>query len=211
MTSHQRSKAREGPPDWNRYDEVTPGLKAIIGRCLQFEPDDRYQRADELQMDLQREQQNLSLVNTTEPTTWAIRKWTRRHPRTVWAGLVGAFLLAIVIPLANAAMSLKRSNDVLNSQTAFEQFSNESNEFLSAMMADPNRQKDQNITNGMAILERHGFLQRNTIEKHLAVFEGAEKYRGARHHAPPFRASRFPGGRTSFSDTVDRSNGCKQF
>jgi tetratricopeptide (TPR) repeat protein len=168
-------ESRSGEPDWNADDEITPGLKAIIDRCLQFEPDDRYQRADELQMDLQREQQSLSLVNTSEPLTWTIKKWTRRHPRTIWAGLVGGFLLGILIPLSMALINLKRSNAVLNSQTAFERFSDDSNEFLSAMVVDPNRQKNENISRGMSILKQYGVLQRDTIDKHLAAFQGNEK------------------------------------
>lgn len=161
--------ARVSSPQWNRQDAVTPGLVSIIDRCLQFEPTERYASADDLQLDLQREQQNLRLANTPEPTTWRMRKWMRRHPRAITVGLASAFLLMVLVPLGNGFMTSLTNNRVLRSEANYKSFADTSADYLSTMMADPDRQKDSNIREGIAILEKHDLLEQQGIEKLLAT------------------------------------------
>jgi serine/threonine protein kinase/tetratricopeptide (TPR) repeat protein len=166
---------RKAEPDWRPEDSVTPGLKAIIDRCLCFAAQDRYGSADELQSDLRREEQNLALAHTGEPVQWRIRKWVRRHPRAISSGLVATLLLAILVPMTYKAVTWKRDFRALASQADRETFSDESAEFLSALMVDPDRQKDANIRSGMRILEQHGLLGREGIDRLLSSGSVEEK------------------------------------
>ncbi|MCA9137785.1 MAG: tetratricopeptide repeat protein [Planctomycetales bacterium] len=160
--------ARRNPPLWKQEDDVAPGLKSIIDRCLCFDAAERYRSADDLHVDLQREQQNLRLVNTSEPTMWRMRKWVRRHPRAITSGFVAALLMLILIPLGYELMSSLTDNRVLRSAASYNSFSAASAEFLSSMMADPNRQKDSNIRSGVAILEQYDLLDQQGIERILS-------------------------------------------
>ncbi|MDV6028653.1 MAG: tetratricopeptide repeat protein [Phycisphaera sp. RhM] len=156
--------ARRAQPDWRAGDGVQPGLKSIVNRCLQFEPEQRYTSAEDLQVDLQREQENLALLHTAEPTSWQLKKWTRRHPRAIASGLVAAVLLAFLVPLSYMTVVSLQDNRSLRSQAAFEEFSEESAEFLSTLMADPTRQKESNVSRGVAMLEKHNALDRKELQ-----------------------------------------------
>jgi serine/threonine protein kinase len=88
----------QSPPrlrGWNTA--VTPAAEAIIRRCLEPDPARRYQTAQELREDLQRQLDNLPLRHTREPSLRErARKWARRHPRLVSPVLIGALLLVAV-------------------------------------------------------------------------------------------------------------------
>jgi serine/threonine protein kinase/tetratricopeptide (TPR) repeat protein len=84
-------KDRSGPPPRVRTvnSEVSLAMEAILYRCLQANPADRYASADQLAEDLQRQFDQLPLKHTREPSFREhARKWARRHPRLVTAGLV---------------------------------------------------------------------------------------------------------------------------
>ncbi|QEG02800.1 Serine/threonine-protein kinase PrkC [Stieleria maiorica] len=158
-------EARRGKPCWQDSDNVQPGLHSIIDRCLHFDAKRRYASADDLQIDLQREQQSLALVHAAEPTSWKLKKWSRRHPRAVSSGLVATLLLALLVPLTYITLDSLRDNRALRSQATFNTFSDESAEFLSTLMADPNRHKASNVRQGVEMLERFNALERNGIER----------------------------------------------
>ncbi|WP_182869626.1 protein kinase domain-containing protein [Rhodopirellula sp. JC639] len=171
--------ARRGQPGWQEADGVHPGLRSIIDRCLHFDPQRRYASADDLQVDLQREQQSLSLVHTAEPTSWKMKKWSRRHPRAVSSGLVAALLLGLLAPLTYITVDSLRDNRVLRSQATFQTFSEQSAEFLATLMADPNRQKASNVRRGVEMLEEYDALEREGIERLLGQ-EGFQQQQVAR-------------------------------
>ena len=72
---------------------ISPSVEAIIHKCLQPDPDRRYQNADSLIEDITRHQED-------RPLRWAgnpgivepVRKWCRRHPRI--SSPTGVFSLA---------------------------------------------------------------------------------------------------------------------
>ena len=149
---------RKSPAAWKREDAVSPGLKAIIERCLRTEPGQRYASADDLQSDLNRERENYSLRHTPEPAQWRFRKWVRRHPRTVAGSLVAGLLLSILVPLGISAAATHRENEILASERDYVAFAKESTDVLSALMVDPKRVEKDRILRGMKTLEKHGVL-----------------------------------------------------
>ncbi len=164
-------ESRRGQPDWRAGDGAQPGLKGIIDRCLQFEPEQRYASADDLQVDLQREQENLALLHPSEPKSWKVKKWTRRHPRAIASGLVAVVLLAFLVPLSYMTVVSLEDNRSLRSQVAYEEFSEESAEFLSTLMADPNRQKESNVHRGVAMLTKYNALDRERLPSWVAQLD----------------------------------------
>ncbi len=84
---------------WNRA--VSPAVEAVVRRCLEPEPEQRYTSARQLHEDLQRQLEHLPLKHTREPSLRErAAKWRRRHPRLavltvallLLAGLTATFL-----------------------------------------------------------------------------------------------------------------------
>jgi serine/threonine protein kinase/Tfp pilus assembly protein PilF len=94
------------PPSVCRWNKaVSPAVESIIHRCLQPDPNRRYQSARQLKEDLDRHLENLPLRHAPEPSlrerAW---KWRRRHPRlaslttvAILAGIAIAALLSVVM------------------------------------------------------------------------------------------------------------------
>jgi serine/threonine protein kinase/tetratricopeptide (TPR) repeat protein len=80
---------------------VSPAVESIIRRCLEPNPERRYQSARELQEDLERQLENRPLRFAPEPSLRErARKWTRRHPRlasSTSVALIATALIAILI------------------------------------------------------------------------------------------------------------------
>ncbi len=85
---------RSGPPPRLRGPAgVTPAVEAIVRRCLEPDPARRYQTAQQLREDLQRQLDGRPLRHTREPSLRErARKWARRHPRLLARLVVGAVL-----------------------------------------------------------------------------------------------------------------------
>ena len=75
---------------------ISIGLRGIVQKCLEPNPDDRYQTAEELIEDLQRHLSDRPLKFASDPS-WLEQsiKWTRRHPRVV-AALTTTVCLVLV-------------------------------------------------------------------------------------------------------------------
>jgi serine/threonine protein kinase len=99
--TQDRMQPPPGVRQWNKA--VTPAVEAIIRKCLEPEPNRRYQNARQLKEDLDRHLENLPLRHASEPSlVERAAKWKRRHPRlastttiTLLAGAVIAGLLSI--------------------------------------------------------------------------------------------------------------------
>jgi serine/threonine protein kinase/tetratricopeptide (TPR) repeat protein len=106
-----RRAAFAGIRQWNK--EVSPAVEAIIGRCLAADPADRYQRADHLREDLDRQLKHLPLKHTPEPSARErLAKWARRHPKLTSSTAVAVAAGVLLIGLGGAAaFAVERSRD----------------------------------------------------------------------------------------------------
>jgi tetratricopeptide (TPR) repeat protein len=86
------AERRNPPPSLTAINSTLPrSIEAIVQRCLEPDPDRRYQQAAHLAEDLQRELDNRPLVHTREPSGYErLRKWVRRHPRLSSGGSIAA-------------------------------------------------------------------------------------------------------------------------
>jgi serine/threonine protein kinase/Flp pilus assembly protein TadD len=116
---------RSGPPPAPRHcnPAVSPSVDAIVRKCLEPNPNNRYGSAHTLSDDLQCQLHNLPLKHAGNPSlVERLGKWKRRHPRAMSAAslsLVTAVLLAVF-----AALWTARSHYVarLEAQQNYEQF-----------------------------------------------------------------------------------------
>ncbi|HZW30453.1 MAG TPA: protein kinase [Isosphaeraceae bacterium] len=89
--------------------EVPPALEAVIRRCLQPEPEDRYATAAELAADLQAVADDLPLPHTREPWLSRAGGWVRRNRRRLAAaGLLG--LAGSTVLIAMLGFRLERAD-----------------------------------------------------------------------------------------------------
>jgi serine/threonine protein kinase/tetratricopeptide (TPR) repeat protein len=78
---------------------VSPGLEAIVRKCLEFDPARRFQKAADLRDELERHRDSQPLVHVRVPSVRErLRKWARRHPwwsSHLTLGTTAAALLAL--------------------------------------------------------------------------------------------------------------------
>jgi serine/threonine protein kinase/Flp pilus assembly protein TadD len=101
---------------------VSPAVESILRKCLEADPARRYQTAQELRDDLQRQLADAPLLHAAEPSyAERLQKWGRRHPRlSSWttASLVGGvLLLSLLLVLVSRARRLDahEARDLLTS------------------------------------------------------------------------------------------------
>jgi tetratricopeptide (TPR) repeat protein len=149
---------RREPIVWQTGDDASPGTRAIIERCLRFEPADRYESAEQLRRDLDRELNNEPLIAVEEPAAQRVKKWLHRHPRAFSGGSVAALLSLLIVPLVISLLLWRNRSVHLEALAMLDSFAAESSEVLSTVMVDPSRQRDDAITIALAPLEEHGIF-----------------------------------------------------
>jgi serine/threonine protein kinase/Flp pilus assembly protein TadD len=107
---------RAGAPDVRlRNSAVTPAVASILQRCLEADPERRYQTAGQLAEDLDRHLADLPLRWSPEPSLRErVRKWTRRHPRLSSVYAVGLVALALVASFGT--LYVNRSRELARAQ-----------------------------------------------------------------------------------------------
>ena len=86
----------------DRHPEIPPALEAVIRRCLEPLPGDRYQTAAELAADLQAVADDLPLGGTREPWTSRATGWLRRRRKMLaMAAVVFLALTAVAGSVLN--------------------------------------------------------------------------------------------------------------
>ncbi|MGB7346185.1 MAG: serine/threonine-protein kinase [Pirellulaceae bacterium] len=112
---------------------VSPGLAAIVERCIAPQQADRYSDGTELLEDLRLHRQNLPLRHVPNRSiAERITKWTRRHPRLASASTVGASAVGILLVVASLWWQARIRGERLDVETHWQQFSAE---FPAAIMA----------------------------------------------------------------------------
>jgi tetratricopeptide (TPR) repeat protein len=83
--------------------EVPPAMAAVVGRCLEPEPGDRYRSAGELAADLRAVADDLPLTHAREPMASRVGGWLRRKRRKLAiAAALGLALLVVTGMLLGA-------------------------------------------------------------------------------------------------------------
>ena len=78
------AERRTAPPRLRHLNPaVSPGLEAVVRKCLEFDPRQRFQRAADLRDELERHRHGLALLHVRVPSVRErLKKWAGRHP---WA------------------------------------------------------------------------------------------------------------------------------
>ncbi|HEY7329537.1 MAG TPA: protein kinase [Gemmataceae bacterium] len=152
---------------------VSPAVEAIIRRCLQPRPEQRYQTARQLQEDLERHLKDLPLCHIWEPSLRErAGKWARRHPRLMTFTSVAVVATIFFLTLSalfilrgerltrlEAAESLQRfQEEVREAQTFFLEAPAASTERLEAIASACRRP-----------LDRYGMIANSTWQEEVAV------------------------------------------
>ncbi len=102
----QRRRWSIGVAKWPR--DLAPSLIEIIGKLLAFETDDRYDSAQSLYEDLERQLSNLPLKHARNRSlSERLKKWIARHPRLSSSAVVGS-ALGLVIAASIALLAWRQ-------------------------------------------------------------------------------------------------------
>jgi serine/threonine protein kinase/Flp pilus assembly protein TadD len=103
-------------PRLRRYnDAISPAAEAIVRRCLEPDPERRYQSARELREDLHDQLNHQPLRHTPEPSLGErLHKWVRRHPQI--ASLTTVTAVMVLLLLAVGALFLRHRQRLAQSE-----------------------------------------------------------------------------------------------
>lgn len=156
-----------------RNASVSPSTEAIVRKCLQPNPADRYPDAHALADDLHRQLTHRPLLATTEPSVpERVAKWRRRHPVLASTGSLAALAIGIVALLVITIVERDRHVRELSDQRAAHQQWTEFRQSLpaayDAAAFGTHSIADERIN---ALLDRSGDLAQS---RHLAAADRAE-------------------------------------
>ena len=131
------------PPDVRSTNpSASPSVGAIVRRCLEPDPDRRYQTARELEEDLHRQLDDLPLKHAPEPSPRErMGKWVRRHPRLTSSTTVGLVSALLLLSMTGAFVARHRRYQQTEAAESFRRLGDERQEAL-ALLADPNAGPD---------------------------------------------------------------------
>ncbi|HEY3788808.1 MAG TPA: tetratricopeptide repeat protein, partial [Urbifossiella sp.] len=143
----------------DRNPEVSFATESIIRKCLAGNAADRYQKAEHLSEDLNRQLSGLPLRHAANPShRERLRKWARRHPRitssTTVAAVAGVLLMIVG---TGAVVARERAQDF----HALGQFSEHQKSFDNAQLFFDDRNqsaanREEALSKFRSLLERYG-------------------------------------------------------
>ncbi len=158
---------RKGPPGLRRYNRaVSPAAEAIVRKCLEADPDRRYQTARDLRDDLERHLADLPLLHQPEPSRRErLGKWVRRNRWVRSTGAVTAAAAVLIAALATAAFAYKErslSQEALVRLQDFRADRQAAQSLLYARETDPGGEEEGRAAARRA-LDRYGVLEGNWL------------------------------------------------
>jgi serine/threonine protein kinase/Tfp pilus assembly protein PilF len=97
---------------------ISPAVESILRKCLAGDSNERYQRAEHLREDLDRQLNHLPLKYAANPSTRErVRKWVRRHPRLASSGTVAAAAVLLVAALGVGVVQSRAQARELHART----------------------------------------------------------------------------------------------
>ncbi len=129
---------RKRLPLFSKRRLATEGTRAIIHRCLAFNPADRYSSGSQLLEDLDRERDALPLVYASERwISGRLPKLARRYPRTFSAGAIAFVSLALIALMLVGLVRIQERAARLESLETLAEFGRRSDQvFADFLLAD---------------------------------------------------------------------------
>jgi serine/threonine protein kinase/Tfp pilus assembly protein PilF len=113
-----RQKPAPSLRPWNKC--VTPALEAIVLKCIEADPERRYQKARDLKEDLERQLRHLPLKHIREPSLRErFDKFARRHPYLTSTASVCSLSLAVVAAVSIGAFTIRERVRTLEAHSEF--------------------------------------------------------------------------------------------
>jgi len=166
-------RLRNPPSVRGHNPAVSPAVEAIIRRCLQPRPEQRYQSARQLQEDLERHLKDLPLCHIWEPSLRErASKWVRRHPRLMTFTSVSA--LAAVALFALSTLFILRGERLARMEAAesLQRFLEEVREAKTSFLEAPTAGTDRLEEIASVCrrpLERYGILTNSAWQEEATV------------------------------------------
>jgi eukaryotic-like serine/threonine-protein kinase len=167
-------EARKAAPPylrcWNK--SVSPAVESIVRRCLEPDPARRYQSAQELHEDLDRQRVDLPLKYAPEPSLRErSRKWIRRHPRLT--SVTTMLMLGLVLASFTVGVTMARVQRLaeFEAQESFNRFHEEAKTvqfLLNARSMDTDQLVD-GLEQGQKALGTYAVLDNSEWDKQPAV------------------------------------------
>jgi serine/threonine protein kinase/Tfp pilus assembly protein PilF len=115
-----RKKPPSALPSLNRL--ISPGIAAIVHKCLAVDPQKRYQSARQVHEDLEHQLQARPLRYAKEPLgTERLRKWAKRHPRLSSSVTVATVAMVMLLGLAIALIAERGRRAELQAHTRYQE------------------------------------------------------------------------------------------
>jgi serine/threonine protein kinase len=144
---------RKGPPSLRAQNPaISPATEAIVQKLLAADPRDRYQSAQELREDLDRQLANRPLKHAANPSVKErLRKWAKRHPRMTSSGAVAALAAAVLVGVGAVAVAARERSHNFQAKV---QFADHRADFAAAQLQFDDR--NQTFTTAQDTLNRLG-------------------------------------------------------
>ncbi len=140
---------------------ATAGLRAIITKCIEFKPEDRYATATQVLEDIHQESSNLPLIHASE-SLWRsqLPKIIRRYPRLFSLVPVVAFCLLIVSLTSLLAARWWRKTNELVAKSQFVEFENDALSTLPQLISNK-ADRQQLLTSAVLQVKRFAGANRS--------------------------------------------------
>ncbi len=161
-------RARSAPSLRVQRPDASWGFESIVRKCLNPDPDQRYQRAEQLAQDIDRLLAQQPLKHAPELSVRErLSKWFKRHPRVVPSTTIAALSLA-VLAIANHSHSATQRRLEEASQRAFEAEGAEARELKARF--ERGVQQALCLSNTHSALQDHAARGATVCEETLALY-----------------------------------------